>query len=280
MASVNAKGATQHKKRASPPASLDSSHSDRPNEDGSGHSEDEVSVVKQKRKRAHRKGSHTLRKEEISRLHVEMSQLQSQMRELQQHAFAPKREGEADGDGYKELYTNVLHNVVKQQQDVFVDVQAAMSGYTACSIQCGSPIQRTLILPRDERSRREMESNAVTFYDYHEAGSDDQEAYGLIASEFVDEDLRHPYRPLTRIRKDANVVMEIRSYTRHSRRVYDESVEEKKVVVLTLWSHSRLRCPSFPVQKDGWYELRENMDRWSQNMHKNIMETLEPSIQG
>ncbi|KAH7465736.1 uncharacterized protein KRP23_12275 [Phytophthora ramorum] len=391
MASVSAKGTTQHKKRASPPASLDSSHSDRPNEDGSGHSEDEVSVVKQKRKRAHRKGSHTLRKEEISRLHVEMSQLQSQMRELQQHAFAPKREGEADGDGYKELYTNVLHNVVKQQQDVFVDVQAAMSGYTACSIQCGSPIQRTLILPRDERSRREvlhsmktlkledarrfvgqrlkhlnplnamteerrfendegdywavcfttsqfesaksvkqvfdlvvyflsnseisisekvghltvredddsgepgitqlrlvsstgkglqMESNAVTFYDYHEVGSDDQEAYGLIASEFVDEDLRHPYRPLTRIRKDANVVMEIRSYTRHSRRVYDESVEEKKVVVLTLWSHSRLRCPSYPVQKDGWYELRENMDRWSQNMHKNIMETLEPRIQG
>ncbi|KAK1942093.1 hypothetical protein P3T76_006415 [Phytophthora citrophthora] len=64
--------------------------------------------------------------------------------------------------------------------------------------------------------------------------------------------------------------MEVRAYP---------SKQQEKVVVLTLWSHSHLRRPNFSVLKDAWHELRENMDRWSQNMHKNILETLEPSIQ-
>lgn len=73
--------------------------------------------------------------EEIGRLRAEMAQLQSQMRELQQRAFAPKC-GEKDADDDKELYTNVLHNVVKKQQNTFVDIQAVMSGYTACVRVC------------------------------------------------------------------------------------------------------------------------------------------------
>lgn len=130
-----------------------------------------------------------------------------------------------------------------------------------------------------------MESNTVIFHEYYEAGPDNpQNSYGLIVSEFVDEDERHPYRSSERVRKDVNAVMEVRSYTRRPRRFgvsgQEESLDEEKVVVLTQWSHSRLRRPSFSVRKDGWHELRENMDRWSQNMHKNIMETLEPAIQG
>ncbi|KAE9282393.1 hypothetical protein PF008_g27651 [Phytophthora fragariae] len=340
-----------------------------------------------KKKRGYRKAVHAIRKEEIERLRVEMAQLKQQMTELQQRAIAPKRD-----DKDEELDTNVLHNVIKRQQNAIVDVQAAMTGYAASTIQSGSPIQRTLVLPRDELTRRNtlrsmktlklqdarnflsrrlshlnplnamseehrfendegdywavrlvvsqfesahstkqvfdlvmyylsnseisisekvghltvredddngeagimqhylssltgkglrMESNTVIFHEYHEAGPDNpQDAYGLVVSEFVDEDERHPYRSKERVRKDVNAVMEVRSYTRRPRRFRDENPKEEKVVVLTQWSHSRLRRPSFPVRKDGWLELRENMDRWSQNMHKNIMETLEPAIQG
>ncbi|EEY70591.1 uncharacterized protein PITG_06035 [Phytophthora infestans T30-4] len=103
-----------------------------------------------------------------------------------------------------------------------------------------------------------MESNTVVFSEYVSAGPEDQDGRGLIVADFVDEDERHPYRPSERIRKDVNTVME-------------------KVVVLTRWSHSRLRHPSFRVRKDGWHELRENMDRWSQNMHETIRESLDPN---
>lgn len=122
-----------------------------------------------------------------------------------------------------------------------------------------------------------MESNTVVFSDYFDAtGPGQQDDYGLIVAEFVDEDEMHPYRPAERIRKDVNTVMEVRSCTRHS----NQSEVDENVVVLTRWSHSRLRHPNFPVRKDGWYELRENMDRWSQNMHNTIMESLDPPNHG
>jgi hypothetical protein len=120
-----------------------------------------------------------------------------------------------------------------------------------------------------------MESNTVVFSDYSAAQPGDEDGYGLIVAEFVDEDERHPYRPAERIRKDVNTVMEVRSFTRRDPTAGNQ---DEKVVVLTRWSHSRLRHPDFPVRKDGWHELRENMDRWSQNMHKTIMESLDPNV--
>ncbi|KAG7382997.1 formate dehydrogenase (NAD+) [Phytophthora pseudosyringae] len=371
------------KKRRSPPHPQDERDSDTSEHEGG------TEEVTHKRQRGYRKASHALRKEEIGRLRLETAQLQSQMRKLQQRAFAPASDEEAGGD--KKLSASVLQNIVKKQQSTFVDIQATMSGYAACSIQCGSPIQRVIVLPNDELSRRSvlrsmktlklkdarrfmsrrllhlnplntlseerrfendegdywavrfttsqfesarsvkqvfdlvvyflsnseisisekvghltvredddngepgiaqhrlvsttgkglhMESNTVNFYEYHEAGTSSEDAYGLIVSEFVDEDERHPYRPKTRIRKDANVVMEVRAYTRRPRIMIidDQSLQQEKVVVLTLWSHSRLRRPNFPVPEHAWHELCENMDRWSQNMHKTIMETLDPAI--
>ncbi|KAG2771232.1 hypothetical protein PC116_g4728 [Phytophthora cactorum] len=339
--------------------------------------------AKRKRKRGYRKATHAIRKEEIEHLRVELEELQAQMAELQRRAFAPSRDDQNAED--KQLYTNVLHNAVKKHQEAFVGIQSAMTGYAACNIQAGSPIQRTIILGEDEQSRRHtlramkavklqdardflnrrlshlnplksmsedyrfendngdywavrfatsqfesaksvkqvfdlvvyylcnieisvsekvghltvredddsgkegitqnrltsltgkglhMESNTVVFSEYFSAGPDDQDGHGLIVAEFVDEDERHPYRPAERIRKDVNTVMEVRSHTRQ-RGVANN--EQEKVVVLTRWSHSRLRYPNFPVRKDGWYELREDMDRWSQNMHKTIMESLGPS---
>ncbi|ETL28853.1 hypothetical protein L917_17685 [Phytophthora nicotianae] len=366
----------QHSKLTQPHDGRESICSDH-HEDESTHSttEEEVRVVK-RRKRGYRKATHAIRKEEIERLRVELAELQDQMAELQRRAFAPSRDDQKAEE--RQLYTNVLHNAVKQHQEAFVEIQSAMTGYAACNIQAGSPIQRTIILGKDEASRRHtlhamkalklqdardflsrrlshlnplksmsedyrfendngdywavrfatsqferaqnvkqvfdlvvyylcnieisvsekighltvredddsgeggitqnrltsmtgkglhMESNTVVFSEYFSAGPEDHDGYGLIVAEFVDEDERHPYRPKERIRKDVNTVMEVRSYT----------CENEKVVVLTRWSHSRLRYPNFHVRKDGWYELRENMDRWSQNMHETIMESLDPS---
>ncbi|RLN75334.1 hypothetical protein BBJ28_00003208 [Nothophytophthora sp. Chile5] len=126
-----------------------------------------------------------------------------------------------------------------------------------------------------------MESNTVVFSEYCEPEPGSHDGYGLIVADFVDEDERHPYRPDERVRKDVNTVMEVRSYKRRPRQIGVTVVDtgetaEETVVVLTRWSHSRLRHPTFPVTKVGWYELRDNMDRWSQNMHKTLMENLIP----
>ncbi|RLN86663.1 hypothetical protein BBJ28_00001760 [Nothophytophthora sp. Chile5] len=126
-----------------------------------------------------------------------------------------------------------------------------------------------------------MESNTVVFSEYREPELGSHDGYGFIVVDFVDEDERHPYRPDERVRKDVNTVMEVRSYKRRPRQIGVTAVDtgetaEETVVVLTRWSHSRLRHPTFPVTKVGWYELRDTMDRWSQNMHKTIMENLIP----
>ncbi|KAG1690774.1 hypothetical protein DVH05_027823 [Phytophthora capsici] len=347
--------------------------------------EEVVVVVKRKKKRGYRKATHTIRKEEIDRLRVELAELQAEMAELQIKAFAPNLEDQNEEE--RQLYTKVLHNAVRKHQEAFVEIQSMMTAYAACNIQAGSPIQRRIILSNDELSRRNalramkalklqdareffnrrvshvdplksmsedyrfendngdywavrfatsqfeaaksvkqvfdlvvyylcnieisvsekighltvredddnseegitqncltsqtgkglhMESNTVVFSEYI---GDKEDGYGLIVGDFVDEDERHPYRPAEQIRKDVNTVMEVRSFTRqrpHQIGVpYIESQEQERVVVLTRWSHSRLRYPNFPVCKDGWDELRENMDNWSRSIHETIRESLD-----
>ncbi|KAK1936969.1 hypothetical protein P3T76_009747 [Phytophthora citrophthora] len=111
------------------------------------------SPTKLKRKRGYRKALHAIRKEEITQLQTEIIQLQNQIKNLQHQALVPKDQGD-DQNG--ELTSNVLQNLVKKQQTTFVNIQAAMSSYSACSIQCGSPIQRTIVLPHEELPRREI----------------------------------------------------------------------------------------------------------------------------
>lgn len=61
---------------------------------------------------------------------MELAQLQAQMAELQQRAFAPGRDDENENE--RRLYSNVLHNAVRKHQETFVEIQAAMTGYAAC----------------------------------------------------------------------------------------------------------------------------------------------------
>ncbi|KAG3115713.1 hypothetical protein PI124_g5773 [Phytophthora idaei] len=131
--------------RMQPQNGRESSYSDHHDDSPQSTAEDEATpVVKRKRKRGYRKATHAIRKEEIEHLRVELEELQTQMAELQRRAFAPSRDDQNAED--KQLYTNVLHNAVKKHQQAFVGIQSAMTGYAACNIQAGSPIQRTIIL--------------------------------------------------------------------------------------------------------------------------------------
>ncbi|RLN86661.1 hypothetical protein BBJ28_00001762 [Nothophytophthora sp. Chile5] len=118
-----------------------------------------------------------------------------------------------------------------------------------------------------------MESNTVLFSHFCEReeipGSD--RGYGLITSDFVDEDERYPYLPDERVRKDVSGVMEVRTFKRHAE---TESSQEETVVVVTRWVQNTLHRPTFPIRTDGWRELRHSMDSWGQFLQRTLLESL------
>lgn len=126
-----------------------------------------------------------------------------------------------------------------------------------------------------------MESNTVLFSHFFEPdkGPGHERGRGLIVADFVDEDNRHPYRPNERIRKDINAILELTSYTRKVAAIggtFGEQLEAKdeSVVVLTRWVFSQLHRPSFSVSAGNWEEMRDNMDRWGETMHRTMVESL------
>lgn len=120
-----------------------------------------------------------------------------------------------------------------------------------------------------------LESNTVMFSEYleHDEEFGGGREYAIISAEFVDEDELYPYRPEQRVRKDINAILQLTSYTQKVKNVFNEEVEEL-VVVLTRWSHSRLIRPHFTIPLASIHELRENMERWGESMHRTMRETL------
>ncbi|RLN86677.1 hypothetical protein BBJ28_00001759 [Nothophytophthora sp. Chile5] len=127
-----------------------------------------------------------------------------------------------------------------------------------------------------------MESNTVLFSHFYEpnAESGHGRGRGLIVADYVDEDDRHPYRPTERIRRDINAILELTSYTRKVPTLGDDlgakKEEEEVVVVLTRWIYSKLHRPKCPIPSGIWEELRDNMDRWGETMHRTMVESLTP----
>ncbi|RLN75335.1 hypothetical protein BBJ28_00003209 [Nothophytophthora sp. Chile5] len=127
-----------------------------------------------------------------------------------------------------------------------------------------------------------MESNTVLFSHFYEpdAESGHGRGRGLIVADYVDEDDRHPYRPTERIRRDINAILELTSYTRKVPTLGDDlgakKEEEEVVVVLTRWIYSKLHRPKCPIPSGSWEELRDNMDRWGETMHRSMVESLTP----
>ncbi|KAL4156511.1 hypothetical protein PRNP1_005541 [Phytophthora ramorum] len=128
-----------------------------------------------------------------------------------------------------------------------------------------------------------MESNTVLFSQFFERDEEPghERGRGLIVADFVDEDERHPYRPNVRVRRDINAILELTSYTRKVAAIGgtlrgQQVAEEESVVVLTRWVFSQLHRPSFHVSTDNWEEMRDNMDRWGETMHRTMVESLTP----
>ncbi|ETI35160.1 hypothetical protein F442_18284 [Phytophthora nicotianae P10297] len=131
-----------------------------------------------------------------------------------------------------------------------------------------------------------MESNTVLFSHFFEPDREPghERGRGLIVADFVDEDERHPYRPNKRIRRDINAILELTSYTRKVTPIgqiegtFGEELEsrEESVVVLTRWAFSQLNRPSFSVSTSNWEEMRDNMGRWGETMHRSMIESLTP----
>lgn len=124
----------------------------------------------------------------------------------------------------------------------------------------------------------QMESNTVLFSQFYEGrdvrGCRDESAdRGLIVSDFVDVDDRHPYLPSQRVRKDVNHVMELRSL--RCKPPVGGADGGEQGVVLIRWVQSHLHHPQFPIARVAWLDLREKMDAWSKNMHKMIVSTPE-----
>ncbi|KAG1690773.1 hypothetical protein DVH05_027822 [Phytophthora capsici] len=134
-----------------------------------------------------------------------------------------------------------------------------------------------------------MESNTVLFSQFFEPDQQPghERGRGLIVADFVDEDERHPYRPGERVRRDINAILELTSYTRKVATIgpqpvtgtFGEEMErrDESVVVLTRWVFSQLHRPSYSVSTSNWEEMRDNMDRWGETMHRTMIESLTPT---
>ncbi|GMF22570.1 unnamed protein product [Phytophthora lilii] len=128
-----------------------------------------------------------------------------------------------------------------------------------------------------------MESNTVLFSHFFEPDEEPghEKGRGLIVADFVNEDDRHPYKPRERVRRDINAILELTSYTRKVAMIggtFEKQLgpEEESVVVLTRWVFSQLHRPSFSVSTGNWEEMRDNMDRWGETMHRTMVESLTP----
>ncbi|KAE8881639.1 hypothetical protein PF005_g16848 [Phytophthora fragariae] len=130
-----------------------------------------------------------------------------------------------------------------------------------------------------------MESNTVLFSQFFEPNNEPghMRGRGLIVADFVDEDERHPYRPQKRVRRDINAILELTSYTRKVAAIggtfngLQNTGQDESVVVLTRWVFSQLHRPSFSVSTGNWEEMRDNMDRWGETMHRSMVESLTPN---
>ncbi|KAE9323792.1 hypothetical protein PR003_g16888 [Phytophthora rubi] len=130
-----------------------------------------------------------------------------------------------------------------------------------------------------------MESNTVLFSQFFEPNNEPghMRGRGLIVADFVDEDERHPYRPQKRVRRDINAILELTSYTRKVAAIggtfngLQNTGQDESVVVLTRWVFSQLHRPSFSVSTGNWEEMRDNMDRWGETMHRTMVESLTPN---
>ncbi|GMF30358.1 unnamed protein product [Phytophthora fragariaefolia] len=121
-----------------------------------------------------------------------------------------------------------------------------------------------------------LETNLVLFSDCNQfegmdTGLAENGRYALMASDFVDEDERFPYRPLERIRRDSTTVTMVTSYRDSS--VGSEGKGEL-VVVVTRWALNIVRRPAMVTPGNFWDDLRNSHVRWADLMFNCVRQAL------
>ncbi|GMF24865.1 unnamed protein product [Phytophthora lilii] len=123
----------------------------------------------------------------------------------------------------------------------------------------------------------QLETNIVLFSDcaqcklQHTFLADDGR-YAIMASDFVDEDERYPYRPNERIRRDSTTVTMVTSY-RDNTDVKSEG-EGDLVVVVTRWALTIVRNPAIPISGNALDDLRNSQVRWADMMFNCVRQAL------
>ncbi|KAL3660369.1 hypothetical protein V7S43_014522 [Phytophthora oleae] len=103
-------------------------------------------------KRKHRKGTHTIRKEEKERLLKEMEILHKEMAALKKRAIDPTFSVDRL---VRKSRRQALQEGVETHMKTFCKALSIMSDYTLCNIQAGTPLQEIITLKKDSDSRHE-----------------------------------------------------------------------------------------------------------------------------
>ncbi|KAL4101727.1 hypothetical protein PRIC1_005475 [Phytophthora ramorum] len=126
----------------------------------------------------------------------------------------------------------------------------------------------------------QLETNLVMFSDSAHFQEKDtclaeNGRYAIMASDFVDEDTRFPYRPLERIRRDSTTLTMVTSY-RENKAASDvkSEGEGELVVVVTRWALNIVRRPAVTISSRAWDELRNSHIRWGDLMFNCVRQAL------
>ncbi|KAJ0410052.1 hypothetical protein ATCC90586_006445 [Pythium insidiosum] len=103
----------------------------------------------------------------------------------------------------------------------------------------------------------EIENNAIMYLLYEEDEEDPNSTYGMVVTDYVNEDAVYPYKPHERLREDVSAVGIIRRYPRP-----DGSL----VVTMTRWAFVRLHAPRFDVPSGVLQSVKDTIARWGDIM--------------
>ncbi|POM75443.1 Hypothetical protein PHPALM_7455 [Phytophthora palmivora] len=122
----------------------------------------------------------------------------------------------------------------------------------------------------------QFETNLVLFSDCTQCQMGDtyfaeNGSYAIMASDFVNEDDRYPYRPNQRIRRDTTTVTIVTSYRETSGGVKGEG---ELVVVVTRWALNIIRRPVISLPSEVWDDLRNSHVRWADLMFNCVRQAL------
>ncbi|GAB9467543.1 hypothetical protein Gpo141_00004884 [Globisporangium polare] len=121
----------------------------------------------------------------------------------------------------------------------------------------------------------QLELNCATFGEF----SSDNGGFGVIATDFVDEDELYPYSPATRVRQDVTAALTVRPLARkkrpagHGNQVKADEVDGL-VVVLTFCCFAKLHASELPIPAYALQELRERGGRWGDLILKKLRDNL------